>query len=80
MKFKVTDGCTCFATTINGKDINEFSDDDARVFLVSLVNSVKDRGLIDMMIRDVVTMTGEHKFLYHCEECGDNVCEYNLEI
>ena len=80
MKFKVTDGCTCFSTTINGKDLNEFSDEDAKLYLGYLVEHLKDRGYIDSIIRDIVTVTGKHKFLYHCEECGDNVCEYNLEV
>ena len=80
MIFKVTDGCTDFATTINGKDLNEFSDEDARVFLVYLANNIKDRGFMESMIRDVVTTMGERKFIRYCEQCGDNVIEYKLEI
>lgn len=80
MEFKVIDGCTCFSTTINGKELNEFSDEDAKTYLEYLIRHIEDRGFMESIIKDVITVMGKRKFLYHCEQCGDDVIEYNLEI
>ena len=80
MKFIVTEGCTDYATTINGKDLSEFSDEDAKVYLEYLVRTVDDREYMNDLIREIVKNTGKYKHLYHCDECGDDVVEYSLNV
>lgn len=83
MRFVYTTGCTCDGITINDKDINDFEQEDLKEYAVhmvsQLVNELDKDDIIDL-IRDIVDRFGEYKYLYHCEQCGDDVVEYKIEI
>ena len=83
MKFVYTTGCTCDGITINEKDVEDFSKEDLKEYVDHMVsqltNEIEKDDMIDL-IREIVERFGEYKYLYHCEQCGDNVCEYKLEF
>lgn len=67
--------------TIDGKDISEMSEDDIREVVKNIIeeNVVESTSLI-RILTDLTRSFGRYKFCYHCDECGDNVFEYELEV
>lgn len=67
--------------TIDGKDISEMSEDDIREVIKNIIeeNVVESTSLI-RILTDLTSSFGRYKFCYHCDECGDNVFEYELEV
>lgn len=67
--------------TIDGKDISEMSEDDIREVIKNIIeeNVVESTSLI-WILTDLTRSFGRYKFCYHCDECGDNVFEYELEV
>lgn len=70
-----------FSLTIDGKDISEMSEDDIREVIKNIIeeNVVESTSLI-WILTDLTRSFGRYKFCYHCDECGDNVFEYELEV
>lgn len=70
-----------FSLTIDGKDISEMSEDDIREVVKNIIeeNVVESTSLI-RILTDLTRSFGRYKFCYHCDECGDNVFEYELEV
>lgn len=75
----VTDSSDNCIITVEGKDINNFSIDEIRNIIISMVAASTNACLL-WVLRDLVKFYGLYKFCYHCEECGDNVVEYKLKI
>lgn len=67
--------------TIDGKDISEMSEDNIREVIKNIIeeNVVESTSLI-RILTDLTRSFGRYKFCYHCDECGDNVFEYELEV
>ncbi len=70
-----------FSLTIDGKDISGMSEDDIREVIKNIIeeNVVESTSLI-WILTDLTRSFGRYKFCYHCDECGDNVFEYELEV
>lgn len=76
-----TEGCTCYGTTINNKDIQDYSKEELKWVLDQLILELDlTQTELQDIINLIVTTHGEYKFLYHCEQCDDDVCEYKLKI
>lgn len=80
MKLEWTEGCTCY-----GLDVDEepFNDLDA-VKQVELLHSVVTMLSVDYGIQDIIInllrQYGEYKHIGHCDECGDNISSFSLDI
>lgn len=65
---------------MDGKPFNNFDAEERIEILNKLIGTI----LMDHMAQDVVIellhQYGEYKHLFHCEQCGDNVCSFTLEI
>lgn len=80
MKLEYTEGCTCYGLDVDGEPFNDLN----AVEKVSLLHSVVTMLSVDYDIQDIMInllrQYGEYKHLFHCEQCGDNVCSFTLEI
>ena len=67
--------------TIDGKDVSEMSEDDIREVIKNIIeeNVIESTSLIRILTA-LTESFGRYKFCYHCDECGDNVFEYELEV
>lgn len=66
--------------TIDGKNVNRFNRDEIRDIIISVVNANNDTTNLIWALRGFIPNFGEYKFCYHCDECGDNVVEYKLNV
>lgn len=80
MKLEYTEGCTCSGLDVDGEPLNDLN----AVEKVSLLHSVVTTLSVDYDIQDIMInllrQYGEYKHLFNCEQCGDSVCSYTLEI
>lgn len=69
MKINYTSGCICDSLTIDGKESADLSP-----------KVIKDAIATLQDILTTVAETGEYEDLGHCEQCGDWITSYTLEI
>lgn len=80
MKLEYTEGCTCSGLDVDGEPFNDLNAVEKVALLHSVVTMLSvDYDIQDIMI-NLLRQYGEYKHLFHCEECGDNVSSYTLEI
>lgn len=80
MKIELTAGCTVDSLQIDGKRFEDLSYREMRDIIFSLVTEFTDDELYNDIIRNIVYSKGEFKDGYTCEQCGDFVETYTLEI
>lgn len=80
MKLTYTEGCMAYNLDIDNKEIEDFTLQEQKDILKSLIDKYGNNSTIQNMIIDFLELNGTSKFIYHCDECGDNVYEYTLEI
>jgi hypothetical protein len=80
MKIELTAGCTVDSLQIDGKRFEDLSYREMRDIIFSLVTEFTDEDLYNDIIRSIVYSKGEFKDGYTCEQCGDFVETYTLEI
>lgn len=80
MKLKYTDGCICTSLTVDGKETVDMSKEELKEVICKLLDRESDLGVLQDIWRDLVTSQGEFEDLGHCEECGDYITRYTLEI
>lgn len=79
MEFIFTEGCTVAGLSIDGKDINDYSDDEKREIMHGVIDKVSP-DLIGTLLMEWLSHEGEYKYLYTCDTCGDSVVEYRKEV
>ena len=80
MKLEYTDGCICTSLTVDGKKIVDMSKEELKEVICKLLDRESDLGILQDIWRNLVTSQGEFEDLGHCEECGDYITRYTLEI
>lgn len=80
MKLTYTEGCMAYNLDIDDKEIDDFTLQEQKDILKSLIDKYGDNSAIQNMIMDFLELNGIPKFIGHCDDCGDNVYEYTLEI
>lgn len=80
MKLEYTEGCTVTGLDVDGEPFNDLNAVEKVALLHSVVTMLSvDYDIQNIMI-DLLRQYGEYEHLYHCDQCGDNVCSYTLEI
>lgn len=80
MKLEYTDGCTCTSLTVDGVETIDMSPDSLKEVIYKLINNEEDFGTLQSIWMDLVTSQGDYEDLGKCEECGDWITRYTLEI
>lgn len=80
MKLEYTDGCICTSLTVDGKETIDMSKEEFKEVICKLLDKESDLGVLQDIWRNLVTSQGEVEDLGHCEECGDYITRYTLEI
>lgn len=80
MKLEYTDGCTCTSLTVDGVETIDMSPDSLKEVICKLINNEEDFGTLQSIWMDLVTSQGDYEDLGKCEECGDWITRYTLEI
>ena len=80
MKLEYTEGCTYYGLYVDGKPFNNLGEVSKVDILHSVVNALCCECDPQNILIDLLHQYGEYTHLFHCDQCGDNVCSYTLEI
>lgn len=79
MKINYTSGCTCDSLTIDGKESIDLSPKVIKDTIVKALERIDDISTLQDILTTIAE-TGEYENLGHCEQCGDWITSYTLEI
>lgn len=80
MKVIVTDGCTSYGCKVDGKDIDDLSIEEIKNVFKKVIDATMNEDTLRQRLMDFVETAGEYEFQYHCDQCGDDVYDYIMEV
>ena len=80
MKLQVTEGCTAFSYEVDDKEWVDLTHEECKETLLKLIESCDDCRNLKHVFIDLMQDLGEFKDLGTCDQCGDYVTRYTLEI
>ena len=80
MKIESVTGCTYDSLTINGVETIDMDKEAIKDVIKKLINREDDLGILQSILIDLVEFQGEFEDLGHCDQCGDWITKYTLEI
>lgn len=80
MKLEHTEGCVCYGLDVDGKPFNDLGEVSKVDILHSVVNALCCEYDPQSILVDLLRQYGEYEYHYTCEDCGDSVTSYTLEI
>lgn len=79
MEIVHTEGCDVSALDVDGKDWRELTHEEQKKIMHVVIDKADSDCLHDILAL-LVDLRGDYHYLYHCEQCGDDVCEHKLMI
>ena len=79
-KIVYTDGCVVTGLTIDGKIFNDLSLEEQKAIMHKIIDNASDSSYLQNMLIEYVQTAGEYEYLYTCEECGDSVCSWTIDM
>lgn len=80
MKLEYTDGCICTSLTADGKETADMTNSDLRNVIKKMLDKVDDAAILQDIWTNIMESIGDYEDIGHCEECGDHITKYTLEI
>ena len=81
MKIEISRGCTAFYNEIDGKNMYEYSGEALQTILLTICSKIEDHQRLIDAICILTEELGEFESDNEpCEQCGDTVYRYILEI
>lgn len=80
MKIESVTGCTCDSLTIDNVETVDMDKEAIKDVIKKLINREDDLGFLQSILIDLVEFQGEFEDLGHCDQCGDWITKYTLEI
>ena len=80
MKIESISGCTCDSLTIDGVETIDMKITDAKEAIKKLIDAEADLGTIQSVLINLVESRGDFEDLGQCDECGDWITKYTLEV
>lgn len=75
-----TDGCVVSGLTVDDELFNDLSLEEQKAIMHKIIDGATDSSSLQSMLIEYTQTAGEYEYLYTCDECGDSVCEWTLEI
>lgn len=80
MKIESITGCICDSLTIDGVETVDMDINKVKEVVKKFIDSTNDLGTIQSILMDLVESQGDFEDLGTCEECGDWITKYTVEI
>ena len=80
MKIESVTGCTCDSLTINGVETIDMDKEAIKDVIKKLINREDDLGILQSILIDLVEFQGEFEDLGRCDQCGDWITKYTVEL
>ncbi len=87
MRLTATEGCTCYSYQIDGIEVADLLDTKSEHYnpelvkeaILRMINSEGESRYFEVF-QDFINRFGHCKFDYHCDQCGDDVYSFELEV
>lgn len=80
MKLEMITGCICDSITIDGKELSAMNDYEKRIISNKVCDWLKHNAELSQLLQYVLDYHGTYESLGDCEQCGDFIDKYTLEI
>lgn len=80
MRIEYTNGCTCFSLKIDGKETVDMNKEDVKKAIIKLVEKEDDLGALQQHLEYLMEDLGEWTSLGRCEECGDSIEKFTIDV
>lgn len=80
MKLEYTEGCICYGLDVDGEPFNNLEHDKKIEVFDRIFEHLDEEYGLNTMLVDILQHYGEYKHIGHCDECGDNISSFTLEI
>lgn len=81
MTLNYIEGCTAYKLTIDGVEASELPPYEIADIIRHLLGRCKDKGLLKEMLARLIESDKKSVCdISHCDQCGDNIYNYKLEI
>lgn len=80
MKIVSTSGCVCDSLTIDNVESENINIKDLKEAIKKVIDKIDDLGTIQNTLINLVESQGNYKDLGKCEQCGDWITQYTLEV
>ena len=80
MKIESVTGCICDSLTVDDVETVDMDKEAVKDVIKKLIDREDDLGTLQSILIDLVETQGEFEDLGHCEQCGDWITKYTLEI
>ena len=80
MKIESVTGCTCDSLTIDNVETVDMDKEAIKDVIKKLINREDDLGILQSILIDLVEFQGEFEDLGHCDQCGDWITKYTVEL
>lgn len=80
MKIVYTEGCTAYSLTIDNVESCDCDKQLLKDTIKTLIDKEEDVGALQQHLEYLVEGQGEFIDLGRCDECGDSIYKYTIEI
>ena len=80
MILTLKDGCTLYDLTADGRDVENFAKYRKKEILKQLIEECPYEDVLMQTLKDFVRDNGEVVNVEHCDECGDSIYTYEIEV
>ena len=80
MKIESVTGCTCDSLTVDNVETVDMDKEAIKDVIKKLINREDDLGILQSILIDLVEFQGAFEDLGRCDQCGDWITKYTLEI
>ncbi len=80
MKIESITGCICDSLTIDGTETVDMDINKVKEVVKKLIDITNDLGTIQSILMDLVESQGDFEDLGTCDQCGDWITKYTVEI
>ena len=80
MKIESVTGCTCDSLTVDDVETVDMDKEAVKDVIKKLIDREDDIGTLQFILMDLVETRGEFEDLGHCDQCGDWITKYTVEL
>ena len=80
MKIESVTGCICDSLTVDDVETVDMDKEAVKDVIKKLINREDDLGVLQSILIDLVESQGEFEDLGHCDQCGDWITKYTVEL
>ena len=80
MKHEYTEGCICTSYYVNGESFQNLNIVEMKLAIQDLLDNTLDSNVLQDVWITFVEGIGKYEDLGHCEQCGDYISKYTVNI